>query len=212
MTALLYVDLETTGLEPQHNSIIEAAYILDVDGQIRTRSAFFVSDLDEPLWQEAALLMHQRTGLLGEWREARRQKNTLTTKQAESLILGSMRPVIKAGSAKLAGNSVHFDRGFIHRYMPELDGFLHYQHVDVSCLNNVFAEFNPRWARDPTAPKPHRALQDADWSRQRYEELTAELKRLNLADVVVPANPDTSSSNPRTSSTGPFGTITVYSL
>lgn len=38
------------------------------------------------------------------------------------------------GQAQLAGNSIHVDRVFLQRYMPELVEHLHYRIVDVSTL------------------------------------------------------------------------------
>lgn len=39
--------------------------------------------------------------------------------------------------AQLAGNSIHVDRVFLQRYMPELTGHLHYRIVDVSTLKEL---------------------------------------------------------------------------
>lgn len=41
------------------------------------------------------------------------------------------------GQAQLAGNSVHVDRVFLQRYMPELTQHLHYRIVDVSTLKEL---------------------------------------------------------------------------
>lgn len=41
------------------------------------------------------------------------------------------------GAAQLAGNSIHVDRVFLQRYMPELVAHLHYRIVDVSTLKEL---------------------------------------------------------------------------
>jgi oligoribonuclease (3'-5' exoribonuclease) len=41
------------------------------------------------------------------------------------------------GQAQLAGNSVHVDRVFLQRYMPQLVDHLHYRIVDVSTLKEL---------------------------------------------------------------------------
>jgi hypothetical protein len=41
------------------------------------------------------------------------------------------------GQEQLAGNSVHVDRVFLQRYMPELTQHLHYRIVDVSTLKEL---------------------------------------------------------------------------
>ena len=39
--------------------------------------------------------------------------------------------------AQLAGNSVHVDRVYLQRYMPELNDHLHYRIVDVSTIKEL---------------------------------------------------------------------------
>lgn len=41
------------------------------------------------------------------------------------------------GQAQLAGNSVHVDRVFLQRYMPQLVDHVHYRIVDVSTLKEL---------------------------------------------------------------------------
>ena len=37
----------------------------------------------------------------------------------------------------LAGNSIHCDRGFIQKYMPDFLSWLHYRIIDVSSVESV---------------------------------------------------------------------------
>jgi oligoribonuclease len=39
--------------------------------------------------------------------------------------------------AQLAGNSIHVDRVYLQRYMPQLTDHLHYRIVDVSTLKEL---------------------------------------------------------------------------
>ena len=48
---------------------------------------------------------------------------------------------IRAGEARLAGNSVHVDAAFLRRLMPRLHAHLHHRIVDVSTV----AELCSRW-------------------------------------------------------------------
>jgi len=79
--------------------------------------------------------------------------------------------VPKQRTAMLAGNSVHADRAFLAREMPEVVDWLHYRIVDVSSIK----ELHRRWY--PRRPLPvcvlnrdskHRALDDI---RGSLEEL-----------------------------------------
>jgi len=41
----------------------------------------------------------------------------------------------------LAGNSVHADRQFLQKYMPEFCSYLHYRNVDVSTVKELYRWF-----------------------------------------------------------------------
>ena len=61
----------------------------------------------------------------------------------------------------LAGNSIHQDRKFIEREMPELNKRLHYRMLDVSAWKIYFEE---GLKRKFTKPENHRALDDINGS------------------------------------------------
>ncbi len=44
--------------------------------------------------------------------------------------------------APLAGNSIHQDRKFIHKYMPKLDDYLSYKIIDVSTFKLLAYRWN----------------------------------------------------------------------
>ncbi len=69
--------------------------------------------------------------------------------------------VHEAGKAPLAGSSVYVDRGFLARYLPEVDSYLHYRLVDVSTLKELARRWYPRtYFNAPTKTGNHRALAD----------------------------------------------------
>jgi oligoribonuclease len=63
-------------------------------------------------------------------------------------------------TACLAGNTVHADKAFLAREMPELIRHLHYRIVDVSTLKELVRRWHPAAAWQPPATTPHRALAD----------------------------------------------------
>ena len=68
-----------------------------------------------------------------------------------------------------AGNSIHQDRRFIHRYMPALDKRLHYRMVDVSTIKELARRWFPQLiAKIPVKKETHRALDDI---RESIDEL-----------------------------------------
>ncbi len=158
---LVWVDLEMTGLDPEREVIVEIAVIV-TDGQL----SVLHEGPDLVLGAEEDLLaamhprvkeMHKRSGLITEIRASE-----VTAAQAEAEVLAFIkRYVPAAGSAPLAGNSVHADRAFLKKYMPKLEGHLHYRNVDVSTIK----ELARRWYPDAVEAAPpkggdHRALAD----------------------------------------------------
>ena len=57
--------------------------------------------------------------------------------QAESELLQFVKRYTPASSCPLAGNSVHVDKVFLARYMPQFVQHLHYRIVDVSTIKEL---------------------------------------------------------------------------
>ncbi len=65
------------------------------------------------------------------------------------------------GSAPLAGNTIGTDRAFLSKYMPRVDGHLHYRSVDVSSIKELCRRWFPRvYFNAPEKHGGHRALAD----------------------------------------------------
>src|SRR5687767_6697304 len=64
-------------------------------------------------------------------------------------------------TAPLCGNSIGVDRRFLDRYLPDLDGFLHYRSIDVSSLKELCRRWYPEaYKKRPGKAETHRALDD----------------------------------------------------
>ena len=84
----------------------------------------------------------------------------MTEGEAESKLIEVLKPLVAAGTAPLAGNTVHQDRRFMARYMPALDAYLHYRIVDVSTLKELAKRWRPEAMKGFTKEGKHEALAD----------------------------------------------------
>ena len=82
----------------------------------------------------------------------------------------------------LAGNSIHQDRRFLGRYMPVLEGFLHYRQVDVSSLKVLAQGWYGEKGAFAKEGKTHTALDDI---RGSLEELRFYRRALFVAPLVL---------------------------
>ena len=100
--------------------------------------------------------MHTESGLLDDIPDG------IPLAEAGDAVLAYVRGhVAEAGRAPLAGSSVYVDRGFLARYLPDLDAHLHYRLIDVSTIKELARRWYPRsYFNAPTKSGGHRALAD----------------------------------------------------
>lgn len=164
---LVWIDLEMTGLDPETDAILEIAAIV-TDGRLDevAEGPDLVIHADEAALQgmvDVVREMHESSGLT----EAVRRSKT-TVREAERRVLDFVRAYVpEPGTAPLAGNSVHADRAFLRRHMPDLASWLHYRNVDVSTLKELVRRWYPG-VELPDKGSAHRALADI---RESIEEL-----------------------------------------
>lgn len=157
---LVWMDLEMSGLDPDRDRVLEIAVVL-TDGQL------------EHVEEGPDLVIHQTEVVLAnmdEWNThhhgtsglvALVQESAVDEDQAQRVVLDWLRERCPAGVAPLAGNSVHQDRAFLRRWMPELHDFLHYRNVDVSTVKELMRRWHPDvLACAPAKAGGHRALDD----------------------------------------------------
>lgn len=76
---------------------------------------------------------HENSGLLEEIEESEYDCSAME----DELLAWLARCGIEEKQAVLAGNTIHFDRAFIRRWMPDLDAYLHYRLFDISTLRQT---------------------------------------------------------------------------
>ncbi|PWV77319.1 oligoribonuclease [Halomonas sp. A11-A] len=139
---LVWIDLEMTGLDPEKERIIEVATLvtdaeLNVVAEGPVIAVSQPSDLLEAM-DEWCTRTHGESGLT-----ARVKASTVDTAEAERRTLEFLREHVAPGTSPMCGNSVHQDRRFMEREMPELLAFFHYRNLDVSTLKELARRWNP---------------------------------------------------------------------
>ncbi|MBB3331216.1 oligoribonuclease [Halomonas campaniensis] len=139
---LVWIDLEMTGLDPDRERIIEVATLV-TDAELNVVAEGPVIAVKQPdslldgmdAW---CTKTHGESGLT-----ARVKASTIDTAEAERHTLEFLREHVAPGTSPMCGNSVHQDRRFLEREMPELLAFFHYRNLDVSTLKELAKRWNP---------------------------------------------------------------------
>jgi len=140
---LIWIDLEMTGLDTTADGIIEIATVV-TDKDLKVLAEGPELAISQPLVRLEAMdewnrNQHRMSGL---WLRVIESKVTLA--EAEARTLEFLRQWVPAGASPICGNSICQDRRFLHRLMPELEGYFHYRNLDVSTIK----ELARRWAPD----------------------------------------------------------------
>ena len=163
---LVWIDLEMTGLDPETERIIEVATLVtDADlnliaegpNLIISQSKELLDSMDE--WNQN---QHGSSGLIHEV-----IKSDITEQIAEIETLDFISKYVGEKVSPMCGNTVSHDRRFLSKYMPRLEAYFNYRHIDVSS----FKEVAVRWMNEAQVYEKkgsHRALGDI---KESVEEL-----------------------------------------
>ena len=162
----IWIDLEMTGLDPDKEKIIEiATLITDSDLNVISEGPnLIISQPKEVLdemddWNQN---QHGSTGLIDEV-----MKSDITEQVAEIETLEFVSKYVGEKASPMCGNTVSHDRRFLSKYMPRLEAYFNYRHIDVSS----FKEVAVRWMNEAQTYEKkgsHRALGDI---KESVEEL-----------------------------------------
>lgn len=149
-----------TGLDPTVDELVEIAVVVtDFELEVLDPGLqLVIKPSDGALAQMGDFVrqMHATSGLDLELAEG------LSLAEAELQVLAYVQRFVPLErTAPLGGNTIGTDRMFLARYMPALDGFLHYRSIDVSSIKELSRRWFPRaYFQAPTKAGGHRALAD----------------------------------------------------
>lgn len=160
---LVWVDTETSGLDPADSRLLEVAAIvttpdLDQVGEPFTATVRYTAEQVADLRAAAdpfVVRMHDNNGI---WDSL--TSGDGTTPQVDELMLdwlSALCPEPKRG--RIAGNSIRLDMNFMDVYLPRTMEHLTYRSVDVSAMHFILNH----WLdldEDPKAVSDHTALAD----------------------------------------------------
>jgi oligoribonuclease len=157
--ALIWIDMEMSGLNPETDRILEIAIVI-TDAQLTTVAEAPVLVVHQPdavldamdNWNKST---HKKSGLID-----RVKASTLTEADVEAQMIAFLAQHVPSGASPICGNSVHQDRRFLVRYMPKLDAYFHYRHIDVSTLKELARRWKPEVLNGMVKHGKHEALAD----------------------------------------------------
>jgi len=165
--ALVWIDLETTGIDDRSCDILEIATIItDKDLENAIEGPDLVIRQSNAVLRGMDPWCVDQHGASGLTEASRHSEITLATAEAETLDFVRMHCL--RGKAPLCGSSIGFDRRFLMHHMPKLNDYLHYRNIDVSSLKELVRRWKPDVLEQVQKRSTHRALDDI---RESIDEL-----------------------------------------
>ncbi len=172
MKNLIWIDLETTGLDLKEDKIIEIAILVtDTNLKILDEEGYVgfvkISQKDIELMNKKVFKMHSRNGVIENC-----VKSEFTLEEIDRESVKYLRQFVKENESPLCGNNIFFDRAFIDFNMSLLSNFLHYRNIDVTTVKQLSQIWkNDIYDKDDST---HEALDDirASIEEMRYYKKT----------------------------------------
>jgi oligoribonuclease len=156
---LLWIDMEMSGLSPDENCILEVAIVVtDANLEVVAESPVLVVHQSDAVldgmdsWNKGT---HGKSGLID-----RVKASTMDEAEVEAQMLAFIKQHVPERTSPMCGNSICQDRRFLARYMPKLEAYFHYRHLDVSTLKELAKRWRPGLVEGFKKASKHEALAD----------------------------------------------------
>jgi len=158
-SSLIWIDMEMSGLDPDREKVLEVAIVV-TDAMLNTVAEAPVLVVHQPesvlgvmdAWNTST---HTKSGLID-----RVRASALSEADVERRMVDFLVQYVPKGISPMCGNSVHQDRRFLARHMPELESYFLYRNLDVSTLKELARRWRPDLIDGFVKQGKHEALAD----------------------------------------------------
>ncbi len=175
---LTWIDIETTGLDPDLDAILELSVMITGDRlEMMAKRNYIIKPFNFTMSMAAApdlvREMHEKSGLIQDVLDRGMSYEAVNADLCEWYKIH-----LAQGKSPMCGSSVHFDRGFLRRRFPDFEAMFHYRNIDISTIKELVTRWCPEkeWpGMGEDNPKRHRGLDDLSHTlaeaRWYYEHL-----------------------------------------
>jgi oligoribonuclease len=170
MDWLLWIDIETTGVDPINDKILQIAYnISSVDLSTFyqfSESILYCDETSLSNMNDWCITQHTKSGLY----DKVQYSDISTTLIEQQILLHINSHLTVRDTLYLAGNSVHFDKSFIQYHMPNLYKRLSHKILDVSSIGLLCKNLHPViYSQKLSKQNNHTASSDLTESIYEYQ-------------------------------------------
>lgn len=179
---IVWIDCEMTGLNLAVDQLVEVACIV-TDAELVELDAGYSAIIRADAAALAAMdlrvtELHRASGLLPLIPDG-----ISLTQAADEMLAYITTHVSEPLRAPLAGSTIYVDRGFLAKFMPAVDAYLHYRVIDVSSVKELVRRWYPKaYFASPAKTGNHRALGD-------IRDSIAELRYYRETVFITPQRP-----------------------
>ena len=177
--AIAWIDIETTGTNPQTDKILQIALII-TDNKFNTIEQYewIVKHNTQEVYEQAneyVQNMHNETNLWNRIKQEGQELNTIDNQLSQTLtkIYNSN----NGYKINIGGNSVHFDNSFIQQQMPLSAKHISHRVLDISAVLQYFRVVGNKVPL-PKHTVSHDALDDIQWTITQAKAIQEHIKEL----------------------------------